>query len=55
MFIKSPLYISIPFSCCLYQAYTRSLKFDAKPDIPYLRKLFRDLYVSQGCANIGVS
>lgn len=26
------------------------MKFDAKPDIPYLRKLFRDLYHAQGCA-----
>jgi serine/threonine protein kinase len=32
-----------------FLAYTRSLKFDTKPDIPYLRKLFRDLYHSQGC------
>ena len=31
-----------------FLAYTRSLKFDSKPDIPYLRKLFRDLYISQG-------
>lgn len=36
-----------------FLAYTRSLKFDAKPDLPYLRKLFRDLYHSQGLANIG--
>ena len=34
------------------QAYTRSLKFDAKPDIPYLRKLFRDLYHAQGCGSV---
>ena len=34
-----------------FLAYSRSLKFDAKPDIPYLRKIFRDLYNSQGCAN----
>jgi hypothetical protein len=27
------------------------LKFDAKPDIAYLRKLFRDLYHAQGCAS----
>lgn len=33
-----------------FLAYTRSLKFDSKPDIPYLRKLFRDLYHSQNCA-----
>ena len=31
-----------------FLAYTRSLKFDGKPDIMYVRKLFRDLYVSQG-------
>ena len=31
-----------------FLAYSRSLKFDAKPDIPYLRKIFRDLYNSQG-------
>ena len=36
-----------------FLAYTRSLKFDAKPDIPYLRKLFRDLYHAQGCGSIG--
>lgn len=36
-----------------FLAYTRSLKFDAKPDIPYLRKLFRDLYHAQGCASVG--
>lgn len=36
-----------------FLAYTRSLKFDAKPDFPYLRKLFRDLYHAQGCANVG--
>mmetsp|Transcript_2620 Transcript_2620/g.5761 ORF Transcript_2620/g.5761 Transcript_2620/m.5761 type:complete len:539 (-) Transcript_2620:542-2158(-) len=35
-----------------FLAYTRSLKFDAKPDIPYLRKLFRDLYHAQGCGAI---
>lgn len=35
-----------------FLAYTRSLKFDAKPDIPYLRKLFRDLYHAQNCGSI---
>jgi hypothetical protein len=34
-----------------FLAYTRSLKFDAKPDIPYLRKLFRDLYHAQNCGS----
>lgn len=36
-----------------FLSYTRSLKFDAKPDIPYLRKLFRDMYHAQGCASMG--
>jgi len=35
-----------------FLAYTRSLKFDAKPDIPYLRKLFRDLYHAQNCGSV---
>jgi serine/threonine protein kinase len=36
-----------------FLAYSRSLKFDAKPDIPYLRKIFRDLYNTQGCPTVG--
>jgi hypothetical protein len=36
-----------------FLAYTRALKFDAKPDIPFLRKMFRGLYDAQGCANTG--
>ena len=36
-----------------FLSYTRSLKFDAKPDIPYLRKLFREMYHAQGCASMG--
>lgn len=36
-----------------FLAYTRALKFDTKPDIPFLRKMFRDLYHSQGCATSG--
>ena len=32
-----------------FLAYTRALKFDATPDIPYLRKMFRDLYHALGC------
>ena len=41
------------FVCVCLQAYTRSLKFDGKPDIPYVRKLFRDLYHAQGFASVG--
>jgi hypothetical protein len=36
-----------------FLAYARSLKFDAKPDIPYLRKLFMDLFHAQGFAGVG--
>lgn len=36
-----------------FLAYTRALKFDTKPDIPFLRKMFRDLYHAQGCASVG--
>jgi len=42
----------LPSQFAEFLGYTRSLKFDAKPDIPYLRKLFRDLYHAQGCASI---
>jgi len=39
----------VPGQFAEFLNYARSLKFDAKPDVPYLRKLFRDLYHSQGC------
>jgi hypothetical protein len=29
--------------------YARGLKFDENPDYPYLRQLFRDLLVQDGC------
>ncbi|BFZ64667.1 serine/threonine protein kinase [Saitoella coloradoensis] len=32
----------------IYLNYTRSLRFDDKPDYAYLRKLFRDLFVREG-------
>jgi len=35
-----------------YLAYCRSLKFEAKPNIAYLRGMFRDLFHSQGYTNI---
>ena len=31
-----------------YLNYCRSLKFEDKPDIPYLRKLFKDLFYRMG-------
>jgi hypothetical protein len=34
-----------------YLAYCRSLKFEAKPNIAYLRGMFRDLFTSQGYTN----
>eukprot|EP00428_Durinskia_dybowskii_P062275 CAMPEP_0170370676 /NCGR_PEP_ID=MMETSP0117_2-20130122/8634_1 /TAXON_ID=400756 /ORGANISM="Durinskia baltica, Strain CSIRO CS-38" /LENGTH=441 /DNA_ID=CAMNT_0010625459 /DNA_START=40 /DNA_END=1365 /DNA_ORIENTATION=+ len=39
----------LPSPFAEFLAYTRSLKFDAKPDMLYLRKLFRDLYHDLGC------
>ena len=32
----------------IFLNYTRALRFDDKPDYPYLRKLFRDLFVREG-------
>ncbi|KAK9449589.1 kinase-like domain-containing protein [Limtongia smithiae] len=37
-----------PAEFALYLNYTRSLRFDDKPDYTYLRKLFRDLFVRDG-------
>merc|ERR1712113_970116 len=36
-----------------YLAYCRSLKFEAKPNIAYLRGMFRDLFRTQGYTNNG--
>lgn len=44
----SALCAGCPSQFAEFLAYTRSLKFDSKPDVPYLRKLFRDLYIAQG-------
>lgn len=38
----------IPNEFVIYLNYTRSLRFDDKPDYSYLRKIFRDLFVRQG-------
>ena len=38
----------MPEEIGLYLGYCRSLKFEEKPDIGYLRKLFKDLFYRQG-------
>jgi casein kinase I family protein HRR25 len=37
-----------PKEFAIYLNYSRSLRFDDKPDYGYLRKLFRDLFVREG-------
>eukprot|EP00771_Trimastix_marina_P000811 gnl/Trimastix_PCT/1841.p1 GENE.gnl/Trimastix_PCT/1841~~gnl/Trimastix_PCT/1841.p1 ORF type:complete len:476 (-),score=102.37 gnl/Trimastix_PCT/1841:188-1615(-) len=37
-----------PTEFCTYLNYARGLRFDAKPDYSYLRKLFRDLFFREG-------
>ncbi|KAI8851266.1 Cki protein [Chytridium lagenaria] len=37
-----------PNEFAVYINYTRSLRFDDKPDYSYLRKLFRDLFIREG-------
>ncbi len=37
-----------PKEFAIYLDYTRSLRFDDKPDYSYLRKIFRDLFVREG-------
>jgi casein kinase I family protein HRR25 len=37
-----------PNEFAIFLNYTRSLRFDDKPDYAYLRKLFRDLFVREG-------
>jgi hypothetical protein len=39
---------TFPNEFAVYLNYTRSLRFDDKPDYSYLRKLFRDLFVREG-------
>ncbi|TPX52992.1 hypothetical protein SeMB42_g01049 [Synchytrium endobioticum] len=39
---------SFPNEFHIYLNYTRSLRFDDKPDYSYLRKLFRDLFIREG-------
>nr|KMM72474.1 casein kinase I [Coccidioides posadasii RMSCC 3488] len=37
-----------PNEFAIYLNYTRSLRFDDKPDYSYLRKIFRDLFIREG-------
>ncbi|CAO3590266.1 unnamed protein product [Absidia cylindrospora] len=37
-----------PSEFAIYLNYTRSLRFDDKPDYSYLRRLFRDLFLREG-------
>ena len=39
-----------PTEFATYINYTRTLRFDDKPDYAYLRRLFRDLFFRQGYA-----
>ena len=39
---------NLPEEIGLYLSYCRSLKFEEKPDIAYLRKLFKDLFYRMG-------
>ncbi|CAM9198370.1 unnamed protein product [Ectocarpus sp. 13 AM-2016] len=43
----------LPQQFAEYLAYCRSLKFDAKPNIPYLQGLLRELYKAQGHSTTG--
>ncbi|KAL5344275.1 serine/threonine protein kinase [Pseudogymnoascus australis] len=38
----------LPNEFAIYLNYTRSLRFDDKPDYVFLRKIFRDLFVREG-------
>ncbi|RXG45345.1 hypothetical protein VDGE_02638 [Verticillium dahliae] len=42
-----------PNEFAIYLNYTRSLRFDDKPDYSYLRKIFRDLFVREGFQKSG--
>lgn len=49
--ISSPIEIlckGYPAEFATYLNYTRSLRFDDKPDYLYLRKVFRDLFIREG-------
>lgn len=39
-----------PMEFVTYFQYSRSLRFDDKPDYSYLRKMFRDLFAREGAS-----
>lgn len=43
-----------PIQFAEYLSYCRNLTFDSKPDMQYLKGLFRDLYMQNGYANSGL-
>lgn len=43
-----------PIQFAEYLSYCRNLTFDSKPDMQYLKGLFRDLYMQNGYANTGL-
>ena len=45
---KFEIFGPFPEEIGLYLGYCRSLKFEEKPDISYLRKLFKDLFYRMG-------
>ncbi|KAJ1343602.1 hypothetical protein BSLG_001871 [Batrachochytrium salamandrivorans] len=45
--INTHLGVGFPQEFAIYLNYTRTLRFDDKPDYSYLRKLFRDLFVRE--------
>ncbi|OAG42668.1 hypothetical protein AYO21_02951 [Fonsecaea monophora] len=46
-FYREVLYRGFPNEFAIYLNYTRSLRFDNKPDYSYLRNIFRDLFVRE--------
>lgn len=44
-----------PSEFASYFHYCRSLRFDDKPDYPYLKRLFRDLFIREGWFSIHTS
>ena len=43
----------LPVEFAKYFSYVKALKFDDRPDYPYLRQLFQDLYVREGFESNG--